>query len=130
MTLFEIVAFYVAIHILILMALSYYVVSKRNSQEVSLGDGNDEIMQRAIRVQGNFTEYVPMALLGLLALAWLQAPVWALHAVGGVLTLARIMHATGLAKSAGRTIGRFWGTFLTWLTLLFEAGFILYLVIL
>ena len=40
-------------------------------------------MQRAIRVQGNAVEDVPVVLLGLLGLAALAAPVVLIHALGG-----------------------------------------------
>jgi uncharacterized membrane protein YecN with MAPEG domain len=42
------------------------------------------------------------------------APGWALHAAGVVLVLARLLHATGLTQSSGRTPWRFSGTIATW----------------
>ncbi len=53
---------------LLLVALSTQVVLARRRYRVRLGSGTDEGMQQAIRVQANFAEYVPFAVL-LLVLA-------------------------------------------------------------
>jgi uncharacterized protein len=49
-------------------------------------------------------------LLALLELSWL----WSL---GGVLLIARVLHAIGLSSGSGYSFGRFWGTSLTWVVL-------------
>ena len=57
------------------------------------------------------------ALLGLLMLALLDAPVWAIHSLGAVFLLARVAHFLGLGLGVW-PLGRLIGTLLTMLTLL------------
>ena len=54
---------YIAINGLLLLALSVNVVRFRVKHRVNLGDGGQPELRQAMRVQGNFAEYVPMALL-------------------------------------------------------------------
>ncbi len=129
MTLFEIVALYIAINILILFTLTFLVIRQRRSQKIVFGDGDNESMQRAIRVHGNFTEYAPLALIGMFAMAGLSAsPMW-LHGVGIAFTLGRLMHAYGYSKSKGASFGRLYGMMITGLTLLTIAGYLLFTVL-
>ncbi len=103
---------------LMLLGLSAWVVRMRGVTRTSLGTGSDRRMEQAVRVHGNFIEYVPIILL-LLALAELGgAPAALLHGAGGTLLLARALHAWGLAGRHGASPGRWWGTAGTWTTLL------------
>ena len=68
MELFEIATLFTAINILILFTLTYLVIRQRRSQEISMGHDDNEEMQRAIRVHGNFTEYAPLAMIALFAM--------------------------------------------------------------
>lgn len=114
MTLFEIVALYAAILMLLYVLLSVRVARTRFKQKVGVGDGGDEIVLRAVRVHGNFMEYVPLALVGMIMMASLgAAPNW-LHGIGIALTVGRFSHAIGLTKSAGPTLFRVVGMILTW----------------
>jgi len=125
MTLFEIVALYVAINILILFTLTFLVIRQRRQQSISMGHKDSESMQRAIRVHGNFTEYAPLAMIGLLMMASLGAtPAW-LHGVGIAFTLGRLMHAFGYSKATGKSIGRFYGMLITGLSLVTIAVYLL-----
>jgi uncharacterized membrane protein YecN with MAPEG domain len=118
----QITGIYAALSALLLLALSYRIVRLRWKYQVGIGSGGADELERAIRVHGNFIEYVPLALL-LLALVESQgAAPWFLHATGLVLIVARLLHAQGLSQSPGRTPGRFIGTSLTWLLLLLLAG--------
>lgn len=103
---------------LMLLALLWPIVRVRRGRRIGLGDGGDAELLRKIRVHANFVEYVPMALvlLALLELGGLAR--WIVAVLGGVLVLARGLHAAGLSRSAGYSFGRFWGTLLTWLVLL------------
>lgn len=103
---------------LLLLALSALVVRARWRYKTGLGVGTEDGMQRAVRVQGNFTEYLPLTLV-LLLLAELAgtAEVW-LCAAGSLLLLGRLLHAWGLSQSSSRSFGRYWGTLATWLVLL------------
>jgi len=108
---------FAALHALLLIGLSLSVVLQRRSARVGLGDGGDAVLARRIRVQANFIEYVPLALL-LLALLELGglARMW-VWVFGSVLLLGRMLHAVGLSGSAGTSKGRLYGTLLTWIGL-------------
>lgn len=110
-----ITAFYAGILGLLLIVLSYRVVRRRLKFKVGVGTGNNADLERAIRVQGNFVEYVPFVLLLLALFEAGGGPAWAVHAAGILLVAARLAHAAGLTTSAGRTPGRFAGTLVTWL---------------
>ena len=103
-----------ALHALVLLALSAAVSLRRRECGIGIGDGGDKLLARRIRAHANFIEYVPSALL---LLALLEACgfdrgwVWGF---GATLLLSRILHAMGLSRSAGYSIGRFVGTALTW----------------
>ncbi|PKL96614.1 MAG: hypothetical protein CVV18_01060 [Gammaproteobacteria bacterium HGW-Gammaproteobacteria-8] len=107
---------------LVLIALSLQVVLLRRRHQVGIGSGQVQALERAIRVQANFTEYVPLALL-LLILLGISGRVAdaALHGLAGALLLGRILHAVGLSRSAGTSLNRVFGTLLTWLVLLSSA---------
>lgn len=91
-------AVYAGLLALMLVALSAGVIRQRGRAKVSLGDGGDAGLIRWMRAQGNFVEYVPMALI-VLALAEAQgAPGVALHALGGALVLGRGLHAWGMVS--------------------------------
>lgn len=88
--------FFAAALALIYVALSLNVVRYRLGKQVSLGDGSDSQLQRAIRAHGNFIEYVPLALLLMWFLESLtlspSLPFW----MGSVLVVARVAHAFGM----------------------------------
>lgn len=108
---------FASLHALLLMALVVPIVLHRRRHHIGLGDGGDAVLARRMRVQANFIEYVPLALLllALLELSGLAKPwVWGF---GGVLLLGRVLHAVGLSGSAGTSKGRFYGTLLTWIDL-------------
>ncbi len=109
---------YAALCGFILLFVSLRIPPMRRKLSVGLGSGSHAALERAIRVQGNFIEYVPLALI-LLALseAGGAAPM-SVHIVGGALVAGRVLHAYGLGRSAGVSPGRFIGTALTWLVIL------------
>ncbi len=112
MSALQVAGVYIAINILMLVWFGLRVVARRFRGKISMGDGGSDDLARAIRVHGNASEYVPPMLVGLLALAFLDAPVWALHALGIGFTLGRVMHAFGM--SGAPLILRQLGMLLTW----------------
>lgn len=107
---------------LLLLFLGGHVIAGRVSFKVNLGDGGNEEMQRRMRAQANFVEYVPMALI-LIALMENASigPPWLVMALGGVLVVGRAWHAQGLLSSSGTSPGRFVGTNMTVLVILVGA---------
>lgn len=117
---------YAALLALWLVALSLRVIVVRRRARVSLGDGGDPELQRAIRGQANFVEYVPVALLLLLILELSRFSIYFVHALGIVLVVARLLHGYALSFTARFTFGRVWGAALTFVALLIEAVLCLY----
>ncbi|NDY95967.1 MAPEG family protein [Wenzhouxiangella limi] len=116
---YTITLFYAGLSGLILLALSYQVVSLRRRFQVGLGSGEQPELERVIRVHANFCEYAPLALILLLALEGSGAlPAAVLHLLGLALVVGRFLHAWGLSRTGGVSRGRFVGTLLTWMMLL------------
>ncbi len=103
---------------LLLLLLSARVSRWRYRAEAAFGDAGNAELARAIRVQANFIEYVPIALVLLTLLELGGLPSRWLWALGTLLLLARVLHAWGLSLSAGRSFGRYWGTALTWMVMM------------
>jgi uncharacterized membrane protein YecN with MAPEG domain len=130
---FFVTPLYAALCGLLLIGLSVRVTLLRRRLKVGLGDGQQPELHRAIRVQGNFAEYVPLALLLLLFLEIShQVPVVALHILGLLLVVGRIAHALGVSRSGGSGAGRVIGVGCTftmmivaaiWLLVIALAGF-------
>ena len=97
------------------------VISLRRRHKVGLGHGDIPDLERASRIFGNFSEWVPIGLILLIGLEIVQAPIWYLHLTGGTLLLGRILHSLGLMKSRGHSPGRFAGMILTMTSILLGA---------
>ena len=109
---------FAGLHALLLLLLSARVSRWRYRAEAAFGDAGNAELARAIRVQANFVEYVPIALLLLALLELAGLPSRWLWALGSLLLVARLLHAWGLSLSAGSSFGRYWGTALTWMVLM------------
>ena len=121
---YEIAALYIGLNVLIMAFLKMNCGRVRAGQKVDFGEGGNESMARAMRVQANAVEDVPITLIGLIALATLTTPAALLHTIGGVLTGARVLHAIGLGGGAG--LPRVLGTIGSLLCLLVTAGACIY----
>lgn len=87
------VALWAALNTFILIWLSFGIGKLRTDLKVSIGDGGEPRLIRAMRGQANFTENVPMTLLLLLLMAMMGTPAWVVHIFGAVLTFGRAVHA-------------------------------------
>ena len=106
-------AIYIAVLVLIQVMLTFLVIYGRYRYKVGIGDGGNAAMARLIRVHGNFVEFFgPAAALQLL-LPLTGASATLVHCVGGPILIGRILHAIGLAGSAGTSFGRMAGMVLT-----------------
>jgi len=101
-----ITALYAALCAFIVLALAMRVVVIRFRTRTGIGDGGNPQLARAIRIHGNAIEYVPIALVLLLVAELDGTRPALLHGCGIVLVVARIVHALGLAGSAGLSVGR------------------------
>lgn len=87
------VSLYAGLLGLIHIWLLAHVGMMRGRQKISIGDGGDKLMIRAMRGQSNFVENVPLTLVYLTLMALLGTPVWVLHILGVILVFGRILHA-------------------------------------
>lgn len=107
MPIVHVTALYAAVLALILVALSVRVIAVRRRLRIAVGDAGDDTLARRIRAHGNFTEYVPIALILMLSGEIAGAPDWMLHTLGATLVAGRVTHAWSLSAHSipGRTIG-------------------------
>ena len=104
------------------IALIFAVIRNRYRLKVSLGDGGHTDLNRVIRGHGNFSEYVPMALL-LMAIAEIaNADKTLIHTIGAMLLGGRVLHAYALAMTADNMPARRWGMILTIFAIAIGAG--------
>ena len=128
MTLFQIVAFYVALHLILKPILMFRVGQVRIKEKVSIGDGDNPALFARIRAHGNYVEKAPFALIGLFALAMMSAHPIALHIFGAVFFIGRILHAHGMAQKGSNGKGRLIGMIMTLFTFFGTATYLLYLI--
>ena len=81
---------------IIFIKLSFAVIGLRRKNKVGLGSGGHEDLERAIRAQGNFAEYVPFGLILIACLELNGAPVWLVLIPGIALIIGRLIHAKGI----------------------------------
>ncbi|MBL6928304.1 MAG: MAPEG family protein [Rhodospirillales bacterium] len=94
--------------------LGIRITVMRSKKKIVLNDGGDAELTTAIRVFGNFAEYVPLALI-LLALAEINGASSAMtHWLGGALVVGRLLHLIGLDGTRMITFGRVAGMTITW----------------
>ena len=80
----------------LLLRLSFGVIRLRRHHKVGLGSGGIEDVERAIRAQANFAEYVPIALILMACLELNSAPLWLIAILGIALVAGRVIHAKGI----------------------------------
>jgi len=81
---------------MIFIRLSFAVIKLRRKNKVGLGSGGHEELERAIRAQANFAEYVPIGVILIACLELNGVPWWALVIPGLTLIVGRILHARGI----------------------------------
>ena len=114
---------YAALCTLLVLALAGRVVAYRLTHKVGLGDGGHGDLQRRIRAHANAVEYLPLALLLLGGMELNGVDDAVIHGFGITLFVSRLLHAWGLSRHAGTSIGRFAGTGLTLLLMVAMALF-------
>jgi len=114
-------ALYTGVFALLLIVLALLVSRRRLRTRIGLGVGGDAQLERSIRVHANAVEWGLPVLLLLLVAEENRASPLLLHVCGIAFILARVMHAAGLSRSSGHSVGRFAGIGLTWLVLIMLA---------
>ncbi len=98
---------------LFLVKLSLNVIKLRRSNKVPIGHAENQDLERAMRAQGNFSEYVPTALILLALLEWNQAPVELVALLGVTFTVGRWFHSRGIVEPPPHFANRIRGMKLT-----------------
>lgn len=111
---------------LIFVFLSIRTVSARRKAQVSLGDGGDEPLQKAIRAHANFIEYVPITLLMMLFLEMRAVSIYVIIVLGVLLFVGRCLHAVGVSRTPPNFQFRKIGMVFTFLALLIASLWLLY----
>jgi uncharacterized protein len=95
------------------LLLAVRVIIYRRGNKVSLGTGNDPVLEARIRAHGNFAEYAPLGL-SLMLIAEMQGTpsIW-LHLVGALLLAGRLMHGVNFSFAIRKMPLRFGGMILT-----------------
>lgn len=91
-----ITSFIAAVLTIIFVKLSFAVIGLRRKNQVGLGSGGHDDLERAIRAQGNFAEYVPFGIILIACLELNGAPWWLVAIPGITLIIGRLIHAKGI----------------------------------
>ena len=102
----------------IFIKLSFLVIGLRRKNKVGLGSGGHEDLERAIRAQGNFAEYVPFGVILLACLELNGAPWWLVTLPGLPLIIGRLIHAIGINTPPPDFSKRILGMKFTFMTLM------------
>ena len=94
--------------------LSIQVTQFRAKNKALLGDAGDKDMAIAIRLHGNFAEYVPFALVLFMIAAIAGTPPILMTIILVVFTISRFMHAFMFGDSEKLGQGRLLGMLGTW----------------
>jgi uncharacterized membrane protein YecN with MAPEG domain len=90
---FAAVALYAGLNALILLWIAAATGRLRRRTGIFIGDGGHPHLIRIMRGHANAVEAIPIALILMLLMAILDAPVWVIHLFGIVLTVGRVLHA-------------------------------------
>lgn len=119
-------AVYAALLALLFLGLSVRVIRLRQTFQVALGDAGEKSLKRATRVQANFAEYVPLALLLIYLVETAQPPQPLIHALGLLLVMGRALHAYGVSQSRENLKFRVTGMAMTFAVLAVASFYLLY----
>ena len=101
----------------IIVALGINVTVHRVKLGVPLGDGGNPQMLRMIRLHGNAVEYIPLALVLMLAYEINGGWHTALHIIGIALVAGRLIQTWAMWSTEIVGAGRGTGQTLTWLSI-------------
>ncbi len=127
MTLF-VTPLFVAVFLVLQVVITNVVGYRRLNANIHFLDGGDITLTRRMRAHGNFTETVPITLLGMLTAELLGADTALLWAGGGLLLVGRTWHYWVIVTQ-GWGNGRALSMVLTFAAMLTFAGAILWRII-
>lgn len=92
------IAPFAGVLLLMHVGLSINVIRNRRRLRAAFGDGGNEALARAVRAQGNFTEYAPLGLLGLWILGSIGGHAYVVSLLAIMLILGRLSHAFSVLR--------------------------------
>jgi uncharacterized membrane protein YecN with MAPEG domain len=113
----SITALYAAVLALIIIALGINVTVHRVKLKVGLGDGGNPEMLRMIRLHGNAVEYLPIAIVLMIAYELNGGWHLALHVIGVALVAGRLIQTAAMWSTEVAGPGRGSGQSLTWISI-------------
>ncbi len=116
---------YAALLGLIFIALSIRTIRLRRRFRVAIGDGRNTLLQRAMRVNANFAEYIPLTLLLIYFVELHDGPRLHIHLLGIALVCGRLLHAWGVSQEQEKFRYRTAGMVLTFGVMLIASMLIL-----
>lgn len=117
-----ITALYAALLAGFIVLLAARVAKFRHANKIGIGEGDNRVLARMVRVHGNAVENAPIGLLLLLLCELVGTTPTLLHLFGAALVVGRIAHALGLSRTAGASLGRITGMALSWTAMVLMAG--------
>ncbi|MEM7291699.1 MAG: MAPEG family protein [Pseudomonadota bacterium] len=93
--------------------LSARVIRARGTEGISLGAGDNELLERRIRGQANLSEYGPTALILLFLAEFQGANFWALVVLAALLVVGRLIHGIAFSFTDKWVFGRVGGMIMT-----------------
>lgn len=96
---------FAAIFSIFFVGLTFNVIFRRTKLKTSIGDKNDEALQRKIRAHGNFSEYTAffLILFGLLEIQGILSKEW-LVLLGLTFLTGRALHFYGISALQNKRI--------------------------
>ncbi len=76
--------------------LTFQVIRTRRKAKVAIGTNDSDVLSRAVRAHGNFTEVTPIFLISLLILELVDSYLWWVAILGITFIVGRILHARSI----------------------------------
>ncbi len=112
---------YAGLLVLLYVFLGARVARLRYKTRTAIGGGGHLALERAIRAHGNFGEYVPLAIILLIAMEMHRHSIYVLHILCIILVVARLIHAFGISQTSETIALRSISITLTWLVMIISA---------
>jgi len=117
---------FAAILAVVYIWLSCRVIQRRLGKNISIGSAGDKDLEKAIRVHGNFGEYVPISLVLLWFLETIVYSSTLAFILGCVLVASRFAHIIGLNDTATKMMFRRAGTLGTFAVILITSAVLIW----
>lgn len=84
--------------VILYVQLAMAVIKLRTEHKISIGDGNNDELETAIRAHGNLCEWAPIGLLLVAILELNGAALWVTAPPAIAFVVGRVLHGKGLTK--------------------------------